>query len=147
MMILIEDVRQWIRTQSPCQCGCGEDAGDFVDELERLYHVMWIKHSVDMTAYPINSLTRCVNHNKASGGSKLSLHPVAVDGGKYGAVDIGLKARARKIGGDARVVLLLVREALALGFNNIEICDGHTHLGIAKPGHAMADKIYWGRSK
>lgn len=146
-MNLIEGVRQWIRTQSSCQCGCGEDAGDFVDELERLYHVMWIKHSVDMTAYPINSLTRCPDHNKSSGGSNLSLHPLAVDGGKYGAVDLGVKARPMSKGGDARVVMLLVKEALALGFNNIEICDGHTHLGIAPPGHALENKIYWGKSK
>jgi len=93
-------------------------------------------------ALPFKSMYRCPVHNSTIGGSKSSVHLLSADrDGPYGAADIGIsKANPRKR-------MVIVRKALKLGANNLEICDYHLHIGIAPDSHIQSNKLYWGVSK
>ncbi len=90
---------------------------------------------------PFTSIYRCPVHNKLIGGHPNSVHPLGNRPAGYGAGDIGLHKRYSK------KRYIVVTKALALGFNNIEVCNGHLHIGLAPKGHAMLNSLYWGVSK
>jgi len=90
---------------------------------------------------PFRSINRCPIHNKLVGGHINSVHQLGAQDNDYGAGDIGLHKRYSK----KRYILL--NRALRLGFNNIEVCNGHIHAGIAPKGHPMYDSLYWGISQ
>ncbi len=90
---------------------------------------------------PFTSICRCEEHNEDIGGSKYSLHLLSMNKDGYGAVDCGVdKSQSRK-----RWAML--NAARQLGMNNLEVCDGHIHIGWAPHGHVMEHRLYWGVSK
>lgn len=90
---------------------------------------------------PFTSICRCPEHNENIGGSKYSLHLESQKKNEFGAVDCGIpKSHSRN-----RWTML--NAARQLGANNIEVCDGHIHIGWAPKGHVMQNRLYWGVSK
>ena len=89
----------------------------------------------------ISSGCRCQVHNTAIGGYKESTHMVVIEGEPFGTVDV----KHGRYNNSLRWAL--VKLALTMGFNNIEVCNLHTHLGIVPPTHPGYNKIIWGTSK
>lgn len=84
-------------------------------------------------------MVRCVDYNKAIGGSVYSPHLLTAGPGPYGAVDIGTTSPVLRFA--------IFTTAWLLGFNHYEICDRHIHLGFVPDGHPLKNKINWGKSK
>lgn len=127
--------------EARCPCGCGLLASpEFLDEVQKLRNRVGF-------GIPINHMTRCVNFNKSIGGSNTSAHLLSALPGPHGAIDHGIKSRSRKDGGKPDKAFRIRREALALGWNNFEVCDAHGHAGKVPFGHAQFEAEYWGRSK
>ena len=103
----------------------------FLDKLQELRDACGF-------ALPFKSIYRCPEHNKAIGGSDDSVH-ITETALAFGAADIGMI--------NPRMRMQVIGTALILGFNNIEICDKHIHVGMAPPGSRQIDCMYWGISK
>lgn len=120
--------------EAACPC-CGELPNDrLLDRLQALR---------DACGFPLpfTSIYRCPIHNKTIGGHPTSVHKLGAQDNDYGAADIGIHKRYSK----KRFIILIA--ALDLGFNNLEVCDRHIHIGIAPSGHPQAISLYWGVSK
>jgi len=110
-------------------CGLLPAAG-FLDLVEKLRLVCGF-------ALPIQSMARCERHNREIGGAEHSAH--LLHEGSYGAADIGIRNTRRRF--------FILWYALMLGFNNIEVCDGHLHVGRVPEDHPGFGRLVWGKSK
>lgn len=129
------------REEATCHCGCGLVASpEWLD---------WLQDLRDQVGFPLpfRSIVRCPAHNKAIGGSSTSVYLLSAEPGPYGGADIGIKPRSKAQGGAPDRVYRIVKAALAQGFNNVEICDGHIHIGHIPLGHPQFECVYWGRSR
>lgn len=127
------------REEATCHCGCGLLASpEWLD---------WLQDLRDEVGFPLpfRNITRCSEYAKM--GSSTSAHKLSSEPGLYGGADMGLKPRARAVGGAPDRVYQVVKTALEMGFNNIEVCDGHIHVGHVPPGHPQHECVYWGLSK
>ena len=128
-------------SEGDCKCGCGTvPSPAYLDLFQALRDRVGF-------SLPFTSMTRCMDHNEASGGSAISPHLLCPDPGPYGAADIGIKPRSRKDGGEPDKVFRIVVAALSLGANNIEVCDAHIHIGWVPHSHPMFETGYWGESQ
>ena len=102
---------------------------DFLDLLQTL------RTLCDM---PLNfsSIYRCPDFNRMIGGSHDSLHTQTRE---YGAGDIKTRNFKKRY--------IIITKALKLGFNNIEVCNYHLHVGKAPKGHRQENSFFWGISK
>lgn len=89
----------------------------------------------------ITSMYRCPTHNRKIKGYKESVHMVKLVGAGYGGADI----KCARYDNTKRWEIITL--ALAHGFNNIEVCDKHIHIGRVPPTHSGYNKIAWGVSK
>lgn len=120
--------------EATCSC-CGEMASaELLDKIQAFR---------DACGFPIpfTSIYRCDEYNEKIGGSQYSLHLVSVHNDGYGAVDCGISKEQSK---NRWAMLIAARQ---LGINNLEVCDGHIHIGWAPHGHVMQHRLYWGVSK
>lgn len=88
---------------------------------------------------PFTSIYRCPEYNEKIKGSRLSLHLMSAtreDNENHGAVDCGINKSQSK---NRWTILNVARQ---LGMNNLEVCDGHLHIGWAPHGHAMQNRLY-----
>lgn len=127
--------------EATCPCGCLAVASDTLLDNAQL-----LRDRVGF-ALPFNSIVRCPAYNRSIGGSTLSAHLLSLEKGPFGATDIGIKPRARSDGGYPDKTFRIIAVAKELGANNIEVCDGHIHIGWVPFNHAMFETLYWGRSK
>ena len=122
------------RKECACPC-CGVIATvAFVNRLQRLRDIF-------DKPMRVSSMYRCPSHNKKIGGSPTSAHKYKQGASGFGAVDIKLGQRMHK---DRYI---LVKNALELGFNNIEVADKHIHIGRVPADHPQYKRIIWGISK
>ncbi len=127
--------------EASCPCGCGAVASDaLLDNLQLLRDRVGF-------ALPFNSIVRCPKYNRKKGGSTISDHLLSLESGPFGAGDIGIKPRSRVDDGFPDKAARVVNTAKELGANNIEVCDGHLHIGWVYFNHAMFETLYWGKSK
>lgn len=104
-----------------CPDGCGGmPTMAFMDKLETLRV---------MCGFPfrMSSVARCATHNEAIGGAKQSDHIVRAN----------VSAKSERGAGDIKVDEFgyerrysIVKNAINLGFDVIEICNAHIHVGI-----------------
>ena len=104
--------------QCPC-CGALPSLA-FMDKVETLRV---------MCDFPFNpsSCARCVTHNEEIGGAKQSDHIIRAnkkDEDETGAMDI----KVDEFSYERRYSI--VKNAMSLGFDVIEICNAHIHVGI-----------------
>jgi len=104
-----------------CPCGCGAmPTQAFMDKLEELRVVCDFP-------FRMSSVARCQKHNDEIGGAKHSDHIVRAsrsEKSEKGAADV----RIDEFGYERRYTI--VKNAMALGFDVIEICNAHIHVGI-----------------
>ncbi|KKM70854.1 hypothetical protein LCGC14_1436640 [marine sediment metagenome] len=124
-----------------CPCSCGATPSSAL-----LDNIQSLRDRVGF-ALPFNSIVRCPPYNRKIGGSIISAHLLSLEVGPFGAVDIGIKPRSRKDGGYPDKTFRIITVAKELGANNIEVCDGHIHIGWVPFEHPMFETLYWGRSK
>ena len=122
------------RHELECRC-CGKmPRQGFINMLEAL------RVKCDFP-FHMSSVARCETHNQNIGGAKHSDHIVRVvmeDAAFLGAADIKLDKWQYEKRWD------LVMNARDMGFDVIEVCDWHIHVGkrgITKP------LLIWGQSK
>lgn len=122
------------RREAACPC-CDELPSDRL--LDRLQAIR------ELCGFPLKftSIYRCPNYNKSIGGHMNSAHQLGVQENPYGAADIGLHKRY------AKKRFKLVFGFYRLKFNNLEVCNGHIHVGFVPPSHPMENSLYWGISK
>ncbi len=89
----------------------------------------------------VTSGCRCQVYNTKIKGYKDSTHMVVIEGAAYGTVDIKTGRYNNKFRWN------LITLALELGFNNIEVCNLHTHIGRVPDNHPGYNRIIWGVSK
>ena len=89
----------------------------------------------------VTSGCRCTAYNNKIGGHRASSHKIVQLGAAYGAIDIKTGRYFNKFR------WLLITAAIALGFNNIEVCNLHTHIARVPKGHPQYNRIVWGVSK
>lgn len=123
-------------TRKECECPhCGTlPSISFVNRLQGLRN----EYGKPMR---VSSMYRCPAHNRAIKGYGKSVHMVLIEGAGYGAADI----KTGRYNNTMRWELITL--ALKHGFNNIEVCNLHTHIGRVPPTHSGYDKIIWGVSK
>jgi hypothetical protein len=113
--------KHFTRDEIECRCGCGGMPSiAFMDKVETLRV---------MCGFPfrVGSCARCATHNSNIGGAKQSDHIVRAmrkDTDERGAIDI----KVDEFSYERRYAL--VQHGISLGFDVIEICDAHVHLGI-----------------
>jgi hypothetical protein len=116
-----------------CQCG-GMPSIAFMDKVETLRV---------MCNFPFNvgSCARCATHNANIGGAKKSDHifdPMRPQDDERGAIDI----KVHEFEYERRYKI--VKYAIGLGFDVIEVCDAHIHLGIRGLGSGI---LFTGKSR
>ena len=87
------------------------------------------------------SMYRCSVYNRRLKGYRYSVHMVNIANAAYGGTDI----RIGRYHNRKRWVVYTL--ALKLGFNNLEVCDRHIHIGRVPDHHPGYNKIIWGISK
>ncbi len=87
------------------------------------------------------SIFRCTTYNRDIKGYKYSAHKVKKKNAAYGAADI----RVGRYYNRRRWIIVTL--AIKLGFNNIEVCDKHIHVGRVPEDHMVYHKMPWGISK
>jgi len=100
----------------------------------------WLQDLREACGFPLpfKSIHRCNIYNEEIGGSDESLHTQFTKW-SYGAADIGIADPTKR--------LKIIRTAIKLGTNNLEVCDFHLHIGRAPVEHPQYNKLYWGKSK
>lgn len=104
-----------------CRCGCGAmPTSGFMNRIEELRVRCGF-------IFNVGSCARCATHNANIGGAKRSDHivdPMRLDSDERGAMDI-------KVGEyEYEKRYAIVNNAMRLGFDVIEVCDAHIHVGI-----------------
>jgi len=119
--------------EAACPC-CGELPNDRL--LNRLQALR------EQCGFPLRftSTYRCPTHNRAVGGSPSSVHMLG-NRDDLGAADIGIRKHYSK------KRFLIIAHALDLGFNNLEVCNEHLHVGVCPESHRQHKSLYWGISK
>lgn len=118
-----------------CRCGCGSMPSiAFMDKLETLRV---------MCEFPfrMSSVARCATHNANIGGARNSDHivkPFKKADDETGAGDI----KVDEFSYERRYSI--VKNAISLGFDVIEICDAHIHVGIRGIANGI---LFTGKSK
>ena len=105
--------------------------------------IVIIQRLRDRCGFPLHvtSGCRCTTHNRNIKGYQYSAHKVVLAGAAYGAIDVKTGRYNNKFR------WTLITTAISIGFNNIEVCNFHTHIGRVGPKHPGFERIIWGVSK
>lgn len=113
--------KHFVQSELECSCGCGGmPTIAFMSKVEELREACGFP-------FRVGSCARCATHNANIGGAKRSDHIVRTlqdQGDTRGAMDI----KVGEFNYEDRYAI--VHNAMDIGFDVIEICDAHIHVGI-----------------